>query len=195
MIGLLYDEPACRAGTSGAHSAPLLDNHAAARMADFSAWEQFGGWDHALPIAVDDLLSIWWRILSGEAPWINMVADDRRGSMRRVVAELVNEARDPDDDVRVRRLGVAAFEHGAFRAAQGCRRGDVVCEFGIVLDALDEALRRLGASPALTRDALAGLDPDLELAQRIAIRGWHRAVTKGTGVHALAVRRLLDDVR
>ncbi len=163
-------------------------------MSDFSAWNQFGGWDHVVPLEVNDVVDRWWSILAVEAPWLDMWVDDRLGSMRRVVGELVNEVRDPDDNERLRRLAGAAFEHGAFRAAQGFRRSDVICEFGILLDALDSALRQLGTPAAVAKDALAGLDPEVELAQRTALRSWHRAATHRIGPHDLAVKRLLDEV-
>lgn len=163
-------------------------------MTDFSPWQQFGGWDHTIPLSVDDVVSRWWRILSCEAPWTAMPADDRWGTMRRLVAELVNEARDPDDEKRTRRLTALAFEHGAFRAAQRCRRSDVVCEFGIVLDALDSALRQLGAPQSLIVDAMSGFDPEVEIAQRTALKGWQRAATRRVGAQALAIQRLLDEI-
>ena len=163
-------------------------------MSDFSPWQQFGGWDHTLPLDVDDVVDRWWRILSGESPWNSMTLDDRWGAMRPLVAELVNEARDPDDDRRTRRLAALALEHGAFRAAQRCRRSGVVCEFGIILDALDHALRQLGAPPSLILDAMAGFDPEVEMAQRTALKGWQRVTTHRLGAQALAVQRLLDEV-
>jgi hypothetical protein len=50
-----------------------------------------------------------------------------------------------------------------------------VCEFGLVLDALDGALQRTGIPSNLIRDVLGVLDSDLLLAQDAATRGWHHA--------------------
>lgn len=93
--------------------------------------------------------------------------------------ELLNQARDPQDGLRIRRLAIAAFDHGLFRHAQGCGRDDIICEFGIVLDALDGAFRRKGLSHGLVQDALSDLDSEIDLAQKSALRGFWRGSTGG----------------
>ena len=123
MMGLLYDE--MERGHWTGVTFRVLD-FTSSCMTDFSPWQQFGGWDHTLPLDVDDVVARWWRILSCEAPWLAMTADDRWETMRPLVAELVSQARDPDEDERTRRLAALAFEHGAFRAAQRLRASSLM---------------------------------------------------------------------
>lgn len=144
-------------------------------MNEFGDSASFGGWDDAIPVNADDVVDGWWRILRIEKPWADMPRDDALGHMRRVLRELVNQARDPDHEAR-RYMLAAAHDHGSFRRAQRCRHEDLVCEFGLVLDALDTALQRTGMPSALIRDSLSALDPDLWLAQEAATNAWHHAM-------------------
>jgi hypothetical protein len=143
-------------------------------MSEFGEAETFGSWDDGLPLYPDDVVRRWWRILSTQKPWAEMPRDDAFGLMRRVLSHLLNQAREPDRDAR-RYMIAAAREHGAFRRAQRCRQEDLVCEFGLVLDALDGALQRTGIPSNLIRDVLGVLDSDLLLAQDAATKGWHHA--------------------
>jgi len=135
----------------------------------------FESWDDAIPVYADDVVRRWWRILSKEKPWAEMPRDDALGQMRSVLSKLLNQARDPDREAR-RNMISAARDHGTFRRAQGCRREDLICEFGLVLDALDGALQHTGMSSNLIRDSLSVLDSDITLAQEAATRGWLHAV-------------------
>ena len=41
---------------------------------------------------------------------------------------------------------------------------------------------------------MAGFDPEVEMAQRTALKGWQRATTQRIDAQALAVQRLLDEI-
>lgn len=144
-------------------------------MSNFGDSEPFGGWDDALPVYADDVVRRWWGILASEKPWADMPRDDSVGHMRRVLNELLNEARDPDQEARQLNMVAAAHEHGSFRRAQRCRAEDLVCEFGLIIDALDGALQSTGMPSNLIGDALRVLDADVSLAQEAATRGWYCA--------------------
>lgn len=148
-------------------------------MSEFGDSASFGSWDDDIPLYADDVVQRWWGILSGEKPWADMTRDDAFGQMRRVLRELLNQAREPDQESR-RYMVAAAREHGSFRRAQRCRREDLVCEFGLVLDALDAALQRSGMPSSLIRDSLSVLDYDISLAQEAAANGWSHGVPAPT---------------
>lgn len=167
---------ACSRPVSG--SLPSTARHPT-QMNDSGWFEQLDGWDCELPICVDEVTRRWWRILQLETPWRDMPCDDALGAIRRVLSELLYQPRDPQDGLRMRRLAIAAFDHGLFRQAQGCDRDDIICEFGIVLDALDGALRHRGLSRGLVQDALSNLDAEIDLAQKSALRGFWRGSTVG----------------
>lgn len=142
--------------------APMSDSH----------MHSFGAWDDALPVRTEDVLGLWWVTLEEVAPWSAMTRDDAFGNMRRVVSEFLNESRDVYGAERTRRLLHAAREHGAFRRAQQCGREDVQCEFGVVADALDAALRIHGMAPLLVEGAMALLKADFHAARLAATEGW-----------------------
>ncbi len=142
----------------------------------FDPREHFGEWGAAPLVYVDDVMRRWSVILSREAPWSAMPCDDVRGVMRSVVSELMNDARDLDDTTRRQRLAVAAREHGAFRAGQGCSEEQVTEEFEYVLLAIEGALRGVGVNAHAAETAVAALDADFWLSERAALRAWHRAV-------------------
>ena len=141
-------------------------------MTEFHSSAPFGGWDNELPISANDVVRRWRQLLSTDRPWRYMPLYDVVGTMRAMLSELLDEGRDLDAAGRRGRMLCAAYDHGAFRRAQGCRREDITCEFGILLDALDSAMARRGMSRNLIRDALSILDADLELAQQAAVAGW-----------------------
>jgi hypothetical protein len=114
--------------------------------------------------------------------------------MRRVVAELVNEARDPNDAPRLARLTQAAFDHGSFRRAQGCEGADVLCEFGILMESLDAALRRAGMPTRMIQDALACVDLELEKAEDAALLGWSHGIPWRRLRQRAPLQRLLDEL-
>lgn len=143
-----------------------------------SPFEQFGGWDDTPPLYVDDVLRLWWRALSPNAPWDRMPADDAFGMMRPILSELVNESRDPDAAARRARLVRAAAAHGMFRRQQGVRRAELTCDFTIALEAIAGALAHAGLAPVAVRGTVAGLDPDVSLAQDTALVAWHADPTR-----------------
>ena len=140
-------------------------------MTDFGM-HSFGAWDDALPVRTDDVLDLWWVTLVEDSPWSAMPRDDAFGHMRRVVSEFLNESRDLYGAERTRRLVQAARDHGAFRRAQLCRREDVQCEFGVVVDAVDAALRIHGMAPVLVESAMTLLKADFLVARHAATEGW-----------------------
>lgn len=145
----------------------------------FDPRESLGGWDDAPPVHVDDVVRRWARLISREHPWREMPRDDVRGRMRPLMSELLNEARDLDDRDRRRRLAVAAREHGAYRAAQGCSEEQLADEFGLAIVAIGGMLRSVGISKRSAQATIESLGADFRLAQRSAVRAWYRFMVSG----------------
>lgn len=162
-------------------------------MSGFDPREAFGGWDDTPPVHVDEVLRRWSRILVREHPWSTMPLDDVRGMMRPLMSELLNEARDLDDEGRRGRLAAAARAHGAFRAAQECTEEDVVNEFGFVLAAIEGALRSVGLSARAAKETIIALDGDFWRAERAALRAWYGGRTRG-GVSTSWLERLREEL-
>lgn len=144
-------------------------------MMPFDRTEPFGGWDDGLPVWPDDVLRRWWACLATEPPWRDMPADDAFGCMRRILSELLNEARDIDHESRQSRLQIAARAHGAFRREQLCGLTDLACELEAVVAAINAALCDSGQAESTTRDSVHLLASGLQLAQAAAVEGWNRA--------------------
>ena len=133
----------------------------------------FGGWDDTPYVWVSDVIRRWTRALCAERPWVEMSRDDIHGMMRPILSELLNEARDIDDVGRRRRLAIAAHEHGVFRSMQRCTEHDLVTEFAIVRESVEETLRQGGTDGWAIRDTMCALDRDFGAAKHGAMRGWH----------------------
>lgn len=163
-------------------------------MSDSNWSNPYGGWDDAPLVCASDVMSRWTQMLGHEQPWAAMPSDDVRGMMRPMLSELLNEGRDVDHDDRQRRLVRFAHDHGAFRSAQKISQAELVAEIGIVRDALEGALRKMGMGTRAARETLAALDAELTLAERAAVRGWYRGRVKGTPRSGSWFEKLLDEL-
>jgi hypothetical protein len=143
-------------------------------MMPFDATGAFGGYDDGVPVRSDTVLRRWWSFVENEAPWNAMPADDAFGSLRRILSELLNEAREIDHEERRVRLLAAARAHGAFRRGQLCGLADLVSEFEIVVVALRVVLCESGHGECMARDTVIVLDPEIRLSQLAAAQGWNR---------------------
>ena len=123
-------------------------------MMPFDRTEPPGGWDDGLPVWPDEVLRRWWRCRAAELPWRDMPADDAFGYMRRILSELLNEARDIDHESRQCRLRIAARAHGAFRREQLCGLTDLACELEAVVAVVNTALCDSGQAESTTRDSV-----------------------------------------
>ncbi len=129
-----------------------------------------GEWEFPPDIRVDAVLRRWQQILSRESPWDAMPLDDITGRMRRVLSELLNESADLDHVARRRRLMRGARDHGEFRAGLGVEEGDQMTEFGLLLVAIEGALREGGMSATAAQDTVAVLESEVWLAEYVARR-------------------------
>ena len=111
------------------------------------AWD----WDH-IPVDVRQVMDTWRRLVRRRHPWCAMPQDDASGSMRIVISELLNEAREPYDDRRADRLRNALRDHADFRRRQHLGSRLVADEIDALKRAIDAALRESGASPLLVGD-------------------------------------------
>ena len=136
----------------------------------------FGGFDDEIAIAADVLLRSWWRLLSERDPWRDTPLDDSLGMMRRVLSELLNEARDCDRRGRIARMTVAARAHGAFRHAQRYSPRNVYEEFDFLLPAAEAVMTEQGLSPEFVTDAIAILESEVGIALDSALDGWMGSV-------------------
>lgn len=160
-----------------------------------SNWSNpFGGWDDSPLVCAADVVDRWIRLLEFESPWSVMPRDDFVGMMRPMLSELLNEARDVDHDLRLRRLVQVAHDHGAFRSAQRMTQAELMAEIEVVRDALESALRKTGMGPRAAGETLATFAAELELAQRAAVRGWYRGGERRQAVTGNWFDRLLEDL-
>lgn len=141
------------------------------------AWD----WEH-IPVTAHVVLERWWSTLYDETPWRDMHHDDRLGEMRRVVHELLNEARDPDDGRRPQRLAAAARAHGRFRRAQQCSECDIGREIGALRVAIASLLLETGWSRQLVAGMVIVLELDLSTVREAFRRGWSRDGVGADGV-------------
>jgi hypothetical protein len=142
-------------------------------------FDAFGGWDDEPSLCAGVVVRHWRSTVVKYSPWDAMPADDVLGNMRRVLSELLNDARDIDHQARRVRMLAAAHEHGVFRRAQRCSSEHIYCEFGLVLDALASVLYRGGVCGDLVQNALTILDPDVRLAEHAAMIGWNHMISSG----------------
>lgn len=163
-------------------------------MSASDALNPFNGWDDSPPVCVDDVLRRWTRTLDSEHPWSEMPRDDQRGMMRRLLSELLNEARDVDHDQRQRRLVTAAYDHGAFRSAQRCSESQLVSELASVRDAVRCALLRAGMGPLIVHETLSALEREIGLAERAAVRGWYRGTLRRKTIGVSWFEKLLEEL-
>ena len=91
-----------------------------------------------------------------------MPQDDASGSMRTVVSELLNEAREPYDDRRADRLTNALRDHAAFRRRQALGPRLVADEIDALKAAIASALCESGAAPLLVGDFAIVLGAELD---------------------------------
>lgn len=147
---------------------------------EFEGMGAFGGCDDDLPVCPEALAQRWWTFLATESPWDGMRNDDAFGYMRRILSELLNEARDIDHDERRLRLVLASGSHGAFRRAQRCTLPDLVHEFELVVAAVHFIIRENGYDERMARDTITCLAPELRLSLRMAAQGWHRPAPSET---------------
>jgi hypothetical protein len=135
--------------------------------------DSLDSWDwEKIPADVDQVVTRWWAMIGGRAPWLAMPTDDGCGYVRAVVSELLNEARHPGDGMRELRLRDAARSHGEFRRRQRCDHTALTDELAALRAALEAAMLYGGQSPGLVRDYLVVLDADVEVAREHALRGW-----------------------
>jgi hypothetical protein len=137
----------------------------------------FGGFDDEIAIAADRLLKSWWSMLSVREPWSEMPMDDACGMMRPVLSELLNEGRDCDRRERIRRMILAAREHGAFRRRQRFTPRSLQDEFDSVLNAAETVMSEHGFSAEYITDALVLLERDVSLALDASLAGWMRSAS------------------
>ena len=154
----------------------------------------FDGWDESPHVCATDVLRGWSRMLGHERPWSDMPRDDLHGLMRPILSELLNEAHDSDHLARQRRLVHAAHDHGAFRSAQRLSQAELIAEIEIARDALDRALRKTGMGSRAAQETLAAIEPELELSQRAAMRGWCRGSAGRPIVSRTWFDRLLEEL-
>lgn len=160
-----------------------------------SDWSNaFGPWDDSPLVCAADVIHRWTRLLEYESPWSIMPRDDLTGLMRPVLSELLNEGRDLDHELRLRRLVHFAHDHGAFRSAQRISQAELMAEIEVVRDALDAALRKTGMGPRAADETLATLGAELDLAQRAAVRGWYRGAVRRHAVTGSWLDRLLEEL-
>jgi hypothetical protein len=163
-------------------------------MSAFHWSNPFGGWDDSPLVSAADVIRRWSRLLAHENPWSGMPRDDFPGLMRPTLSELLNEARDADHETRLRRLVRRAHDHGAYRSAQGLSQAELMAEIEVVRDALEGALRKAGLGTRAAEETLATLDAELELAERAAVRGWHRGAVRRQAAQGSWFDRLLEEL-
>jgi hypothetical protein len=132
---------------------------------DYSTWDDD---DDAGGVTPDNVMLLWRESVRGELPWSSMPLDDRTGTIRPIIDELLDVSTGLACPIRRRNIQSAAAAHGAFRRAQRCDDHVLIDDFTMLRAALDIALRQSGKSRTMTREALKCLLPDWRMARRAA---------------------------
>lgn len=135
-----------------------------AAAGSFDAWD----WD-GIPLEANYVLCLWSRSLCRRDPWCGMPKDDASGSMRIIISELLNEAREPYDRRRVDRLTSALRDHVDFRRRQEFSPRLVTDEIDTLKGAIGTALRESGASPLLVDDFAFVLTAELDALSEVVL--------------------------
>lgn len=128
--------------------------------------------DDGLPIRLEGVVRSWRELLAMDSPWSAMGLDAVDGLMPRVLVELLDLARDPDQTTRRQRMTAASRAHGAFRRSQACPGDPIRAEFAKLIVAIHVELQEAGLPPSLAFDVTTCLQPELQLARLAASRGF-----------------------
>ena len=129
-------------------------------------------WGGASPVLAGEVMGDWLHLIRTCRPWSDMPLDDLSGEFRAVLDELLEPREELALDPRASRLRCVSRAHGAFRRRQGCPALVLREEAALAEEAIEIALTRTGAEPAvvmLIHDSLVAV---LRSVERAAYGGY-----------------------
>jgi len=123
-------------------------------------------------VLADEVMVEWLDLIRARCPWSDMPLDDMTGGFRAVFEELLEPRAELAPNPRAARLRWASRVHGAFRRRQGCPPPVLREEILLAEEAIEIALERVGAPPAVVLVIQESLVAVLRSIERAAYGGY-----------------------
>ena len=129
-------------------------------------------WGGGAPVLAGEVMGDWLELIGTCRPWSDMPLDDMSGEFRAVLEELLEPNGELALDPRASRLRRLSRAHGAFRRRQGCPALVLREEAALAQEAIEIALARSGAAPAVVMLIHDSLVEVLRSIERAAYSGY-----------------------